>query len=271
MKVKFFNPYWGSEQIGFEKFLENSLKQGYDGVEVYFPIFEKSSTLQMLKYVEKAGALLISQHGQTYSDDFDRYKNEFEERLYLVSETKPLFINSQTGVDFFSFDQNMELIHIARRIEQDTGVAIVHEMHRGKFPFAAHITKKYLEHDSDIRLCADFSHWTTVAESLLQNQTKNVELAISRADHIHARVGFQEGPQIPDPRTPEWNSTLTVYLTWWDKIIKRAEKEGKDIFTITPEFGPFPYMPILPYTEQPITSQWDVNLYMKGMLANRYN
>jgi len=56
-----------------------------------------------------------------------------------------------------------------------------------------------------------------------------------------------------------------------DQIIENAKKEGNEFFTITPEFGPEPYMTIIPYTKQPITSQWEVNAYMKDLLFKRYN
>jgi len=52
----------------------------------------------------------------------------------------------------------MELIDIAADIEQRTGIVIKHEMHRGKFNFAAHITSHFLEANPDIRMTADFSN-----------------------------------------------------------------------------------------------------------------
>jgi hypothetical protein len=42
---------------------------------------------------------------------------------------------------------------------------------------------------------------------------------------------------------------------------------GSPTFTITTEFGPDPYMPALPFTRQPVTSQWDVNVFMMELLA----
>jgi len=42
------------------------------------------------------------------------------------------------------------------------------------------------------------------------------------------------------------------------------------ILTITPEFGPFPYMVSLPGTNEPIANQWEVNLFMMNLLKERY-
>jgi hypothetical protein len=98
-----------------------------------------------------------------------------------------------------------------------------------------------------------------------------MQLAIERTEHIHARVGYKEGPQVPDPHVPEWQYALNMHLNWWDKVAERKRLEGADaILIITPEFGPFPYMVSLPLTQQPITNQWDVNAYMMQLLRERY-
>jgi hypothetical protein len=109
-----------------------------------------------------------------------------------------------------------------------------------------------------------------VAESLLQDQAEAVSLALSRSDHIHARVGFAEGPQIPDPRVPQWKDTLDQHLIWWDAVIDSFKRRNEDSVTITAEFGPFPYMQIHPKTKMPLADQWDLNCYMKDLLASRY-
>lgn len=36
--------------------------------------------------------------------------------------------------------------------------------------------------------------------------------------------------------------------------------------TITPEFGPAPYMPLLPFTQQPLGNQWEINRKMMERL-----
>jgi hypothetical protein len=155
---------------------------------------------------------------------------------------------------------------------QNTGVKVYHETHRNKFSFAAHITKEYLQEIPGLQITLDASHWVCVAESFLKNQQEAMHLAIERTEHIHARVGYEEGPQVPDPRAPEWQPALNMHLNWWDKVVDRKRLEGADaILTITPEFGPFPYMVSMPFTQQPITNQWEVNAYMMQLLRERYS
>jgi hypothetical protein len=95
--------------------------------------------------------------------------------------------------------------------------------------------------------------------------------AVARADHIHARVGFPQGPQVNDPRAPEWTEALDHHLAWWDAIVAEHRRRKSDALTITPEFGPAPYMPAMPYSREPLSNQWEVNLYMKDLLRARYS
>ncbi|MBC8033390.1 MAG: sugar phosphate isomerase/epimerase, partial [Chitinophagaceae bacterium] len=145
-----------------------------------------------------------------------------------------------------------------------------HETHRNKALFAAHIAAQLLNDNPEVRITADFSHWCVVSESLLKQQEEAVELASTRAIHIHARVGHTQSPQVSDPRAPEWSIELNTHISWWDKILAIRKKAGAPYFTITPEFGPAPYLPSFPYTKMTIVSQWDVNVYMMQLLKARY-
>jgi hypothetical protein len=105
---------------------------------------------------------------------------------------------------------------------------------------------------------------------MLENFSATVSEAIKRTRHIHARVGFEQGPQVGDPRAPEWRYALNKFLEWWDQIVKVNRQSDRKIFTITTEFGPFPYMPSLPFTREPLAGQFEINCYMKELLTERY-
>ncbi len=265
MELKFFCPLWGSRELEKEVFFKKVKDAGYDGVEMGLPI-DQNEKGNILKLIEEYDLEWIAQHYETTTPNFQEHREEYRLRLENLATAKPLFINTQTGKDYFTFEQNSELIEIASELSQKHNIKIIHETHRGKFGFAAHIMERYLKKLPDLRIGLDVSHWCNVAESFLQDQTEAIDLAISRTDHIHARVGFPEGPQIPDPRVPEWQEALQIHLNWWRKVIQKKREAGKSVFTITSEFGPYPYMPILPYTRQPVTSQWEVNVFMKDFL-----
>jgi hypothetical protein len=213
----------------------------------------------------------IGQHYQTLEPDFERHKEIFTRHLENLVQAGPIFINSQTGKDYFSFEENEELIRIALGISLGSGVRIFHETHRGKFAFAAHITRQYCDRIPDLKLTLDISHWCNVAETFLQDQEEAVAMALSRTEHIHSRVGYTEGPQVGDPRAPEWKAALDHHLAWWDRVIDRLRTEGRQTASITTEFGPYPYMVHLPYSQKAIADQWDLNIFMRDLLTRRYS
>ncbi|HEY5462537.1 MAG TPA: sugar phosphate isomerase/epimerase [Hanamia sp.] len=270
MNTKFFAPKWGSENIAWKDFFPKAKNAGYDGIEFGIPFDFPTSTMdEIWNLASRHKMLLIPQHYDTYEANFSKHYDLYSAWLEKLKPYKAIKIDSQTGKDFFNFDQNYSLIKAAEKFTQETGVAIYHETHRNKFSFASHITKEYLEKIPSLQITLDISHWVCVAESFLDDQPEAVNLAIERTEHLHARVGYSEGPQVPDPRIPEWQQALQTHLTWWDKIAERKKKEN-DVLTITPEFGPLPYMVSLPGTGEPITNQWDVNVYMMNLLRKRY-
>src|SRR5690606_5990217 len=129
---------------------------------------------------------------------------------------KPLYINCHSGRDFYSIDQNLPFIRHTGNLSTANGVPVYHETHRGRMLFAAHVTRQYLEREPSLHLTLDISHWCNVHESMLENQDEAVRLALSRTGHIHARIGHPEGPQVNDPRAPEWETIVKKHLEWWD-------------------------------------------------------
>lgn len=267
-KIQFFCPHWGSETLPFESFLQKVKQAGYDGVEMSLP-FDIDQRQIIIDSIKEKGLLLIAQHWETVDNDFETHLDNYKKRLFNLAAANPLFINTQTGKDYYSFEQNSTLINAAEDISNATGIKIIHETHRGKFSFAAHVTKAYLDKYPSLELCLDISHWCCVAETMLDDQQEAVEQAIQQTSHIHSRVGFTEGPQVMDPRAPEWNDIVEKHIAWWQKVIDKNNTSGSST-TITTEFGPFPYLQHLPYTQVPIYSQWEVNVYMMELLRKRF-
>ncbi|MFD2163964.1 sugar phosphate isomerase/epimerase [Paradesertivirga mongoliensis] len=271
MKFKFFCPRWGSENISWDLFCQRVKNEGYDGVEYGIPNEVEIRELdEAWQSFEKHGLDVIPQHYGTYDADFSRHFDNYAGWLEMVRPYPALKIDSQTGKDYFSFERNKRLIELAAEHTRLSGVAVFHETHRNKFTFAAHITFEYLSRLPDLRITLDASHWVNVAESFLEDQQEAMDLAILRTEHIHARVGYPEGPQVPDPAAPEWNEALQFHLNWWDKVVERKRLEGETLVTITPEFGPYPYMVHLPYSQKPVSDQWANNVYMMNLLKERY-
>lgn len=266
MKIEFYCPRWGSEHLPWDRFCQKVKQEGYDGIEYAIAATVTEEELdEVWDTTARYGLKIIAQHYDTYEADFLRHYDRYLAWLQQIKPYPVEKVNSQTGKDFFSFSQNELLIKAAAA----SGLPVVHETHRNKFSFAAHVTKTYLEAIPALKITLDASHWVCVAESYLDDQPAALQLAIERTEHIHARVGYPEGPQVPDPRALVWQEALNKHLHWWDQVADRKRKENA-VLTITPEFGPFPYMVQVPATGAPLADQWAVNSYIRQVLKKRY-
>ncbi len=265
MQLKIFCAWWGLDHLGLEGMIKKIKEKGYDGIECFIPS-EEEERKELQYLLSKYKLDIIAHQFQAEGKTFEEFADSFRNHLISASKFNPIKINSHTGKDFWSIEHNGKLIDIAEDVERDFGIPIVHETHRGRFLYSASVSKIYMEKYVKLRINADFSHWVCVSESMLQDQNKTIELAIQRADHIHARVGYEQGAQVPDPRVLDWQGHLDVFMFWWQSIVDRQNNEGKEYVTITPEFGPPPYTFIDPYTKKPINDFFEINCWMKDYL-----
>ena len=265
--LKILATNWGYSGT-WDSFCSKVKTEGYDGVELWLPGDEKDKN-EMMDAIKKYNlnyGFLCAGHQADFTSHFETFKKN----LKLAMELKPLYINCHSGRDYFSFEDNKKLIEYSIATSKETGVPVYHETHRSRILFAAHIAKQFIEKIPGLRLTLDISHWCNVHESLLADQEETVNMALQRADHIHARIGHQEGPQVNDPRAPEWEKTVAAHLNWWDKIVENKIKTGNKKLTILTEFGPPNYLPTLPYTQQPVADRWAINVHMMNLLRKRY-
>jgi sugar phosphate isomerase/epimerase len=267
MRFEYFRGMWGMEERTVADNLRKIKEGGFDGVEMTLPD-DPAQRREIRAILDDLDLDLIVQFGTTGASP-EEHGDSFEKNYRKGAELTPLLANSHTGRDYFSTRDNLGIFERARRWEEKLGVPVLHEIHRGRATFSATATSALIDALPDVRLTADFSHWCCVHESLLQDQEKAVERAIERSWHIHARVGHPEGPQVTDPRAPEWRGAVEAHLRWWQKIADLHSKRGTEVLPICPEFGPPGYMTTLPFTRQPLVDLWEVNCYMKDMLKER--
>lgn len=266
--IKFFQTDWG-RTISWDAFCKNVKAAGYDGIEIWLP--EKKEEQDQLKQALdrhnlEVGFLNGTNKKLPFTQSLEVYKKHLEE---LVNWS-PAYINCHTGSDFFTFEQNKAFIDIATEISKKTGIPIYHETHRGRFSYNLPDTRTYLDKIPELQLNLDISHWMVVHESLLENQDTELLPVLQRTQHIHARIGFAQGPQVNDPEAPEWKKAVERHVDIWEQIIRTSWKT-KDVFTITTEFGPPNYMPSMPYTKMPLADQWKANLYMMKIIKKQLN
>jgi sugar phosphate isomerase/epimerase len=258
---------WGFEGT-HDQFAARAKAAGYDGVEVWVPGNEKEQQ-EFLQAMQKHNLKFGFLCGGGDKDP-TKHLSQFQESVNTALKLKPIYINCHSGRDYFSFEQNKKFIEWSNGVSKNAGIALYHETHRGRILYSAPFARNFIEEIPSLRLTLDISHWCVVHESLLEDQNDTIGLALNRADHIHARIGHPEGPQVNDPRAPEWDHAVKAHFAWWDKIVERKKSEGKGL-TILTEFGPADYMPTLPYTRQPVADQWAINVYMMEVLRKRYS
>jgi hypothetical protein len=250
------------------EFCTAAKKDGYDGIEVWVP--GAAAEMKALSEAVSNAGLQLGLLAGGYDSNPSLHKKQFSDAIERAISLKPLYINCHSGKDYFSFEDNAEMLAMTIRQSAASGVPIYHETHRGRMLFAAHVAKGFIDRFKELKLTLDISHWCNVHEGLLGDQPTNVEAALARTHHIHARIGHAEGPQVNDPRAPEWKNEVKAHFDWWDKVIARKKAEGQSI-TILTEFGPPNYLQTLPFTGQPVADQWAINKYMMETLRKRYS
>jgi sugar phosphate isomerase/epimerase len=267
--LKIMATNWGFDG-NTESFCKKAKAAGYDGIEIWWetdPIKRRELFNSLLDNELAVGFLVGSGNSDAKKNADEFFKN----MSAAASQTilKPLYVNCHSGKDYFTSAQAGQFFTMSNELVRETGIPIYHETHRGRLLYSAPIARAFMERYDHLQITLDISHWCCVHESLLADQEETVNLALSRTGHIHARVGHPEGPQVSDPRAPEWDKAVKAHFAWWDKVVERRRKEGKQI-TILTEFGPPDYMQTVPYTREPVANQWDINAYMMKVLRERY-
>lgn len=269
MKILYFRSVWGLDAFPtVEEKLQKIKSGGFDGVELEVPL-DAATCRRARQTLDELGLAVVAQQwrtgGKTVAEHTAGFEQQYERALIL----KPLYLNSHTGCDHFSAEDNLAIFDHATALAAKHGLEVYHETHRGRALFSAPATMQFLAARPRLKLVADFSHWCCVHESLLADQLERVEQAAKHAHAIHARIGHAEGPQIPDPRDPLWQPSMEAHLNWWKKIVAFRRADGCALLPVCPEFGPFPYMTLLPQSHQPIADLWDINCYMRDWLKDR--
>ena len=270
MQVQIFAAHWGNNELPAEVFIERVKAAGFDGIELSLPL-DAAARDDWTGRIAAAGlALIVGQWETALVPEFAAHRAALAELLHNACAARPLHVNSQTGKDYFTFEQNCELLDMAAAISREHGVPIYHETHRSRWSAHPALALPYLRQQPDLHLTADLSHWCCACESLLADQPQTLAATLPRVRHIHARVGHEQGPQVADFRAPESQAALAAHLSWWDEVVRLRRAAGAERLTITPEFGPVPYTQTLPYTGAAVSNAWELNVAMLGVLRQRY-
>ncbi len=266
MELKLFRHLWGVDEA-WETAFARIKALGFAGIECPVPPADQRARLRAL----------LDQHGFDYiaqiytgGGDPDAHLASFREQVTAAKTMAPRFVNSHSGNDCWTVDEAKRFFAGATSFERDAGIRVAHELHRGRVLFHPTPTRLMLEEFADLKICCDYSHWVVVCERLPDDQAATFALAAERALHIHARVGYEEGPQVPDPRAPEYQRHVAAHERWWDQVWDSQERRGLAVTTLTPEFGPPGYLHTLPYTEVPVANLWEICAWQARRQGERF-
>jgi hypothetical protein len=265
VKLVYAKSNWEATQLALPVFLERAARDGFDAVELYLPA-RPEPPAEIRRLCAEAGLRLIAQIATSGAGP-EEHARSLEALYSRAVETGPLLVNCQTGRDVFPFDDNVRLLAHAQDLAASGGARLLHETHRGRALFSAPATAAYLRAVPGLELTADLSHWFCVHESDLSDQPEAVAAALAAAHHVHARVGFDQGPQVADPRGDGSARWLALHLDLWRRIVAARKADGLRQLTFTPEFGPAPYMPVAPPDDEPVADAWAVNVWMRDRLT----
>ncbi|CAH1195658.1 hypothetical protein PAECIP111891_00717 [Paenibacillus allorhizoplanae] len=264
MKLRGYKSLWEWNGLWNGK-LEQIGEAGYYGVE-YTPPSDVKDDRQFRKDLDAMNLSFIAQ----VVTRGPNHIQSFREQVLRAAELRPELINSHSAADRMSADEQLRFFEAAIRVEQEIGIPIAHETHRGRAFFTPWQTAAVLKQLPELTIGADFSHWCAACESMPSPEDADVQLSLARAIHIHGRVGYPEGPQVSDPRVPEFAAHVETFISLWLTICQHRFDAGAVTMTFTPKFGPPPYMPVLPFTQQPVSDLWAVNLWMFQTFKKRF-
>lgn len=207
----------------------------------------------------------------------------------LATEAKQVgafIINAHSGCDSWSIEDAREYLRGALAIEKEVGLPICHETHRRRLfwnPFNFRDILKGQEDLQDIKICSDISHWVVCLERIFDSPESHqmngdvdgwwpevLDMLKSRCLLIHARVGYEEGPQVPDPAAPEYSAEVKCHMGWWEAIMK-AQIAQKRVCNVEPEHGPWPYQQSAPSSGMAHSHDiWESNKHVIKLVKERW-
>lgn len=276
MNLQRFKTLWGHPG-SLEQAIEQVHAEGFQGLETPVP--------QNPHEAEQLGRTL-SDHGLLWIQEIctagsyvprrdasvEEHLADFEYKIRSAASTgiRPLFVNVMGGCDAWSIDDSVRFFSEAQNIADKLNTPASFETHRGRSFFSPWNTTAILERVPHIDVTCDFSHWAVVSERLPHIEWDSIERTARQARHIHARVGYDQGPQVPHPGAPEYAEALASHQLCWQAVWEAQARRGLESTTMTPEFGTDGYLHLLPYTQAPIADLWSLNQWIAREEAEHF-
>lgn len=268
MQFKLFKTLWGSSG-SLPQSVREALEAGFDGIEgpaPSDPVLRDEMAMALeadgLGYIAEVctGGSYVPERRATPAE----HLADLERKIVEAAPLRPLLLNVMAGCDGWPLETQYGFFADAQEIGARYGVTLSFETHRSRSMFNPWTTEAIVRRLPSLRLTADISHWIVVTERLLDAEPDwqlLLELA-GNVHHLHGRVGYPQGPQVPHPAAPEYADCLAFHQRFWEEAWRSQLQRGYAISSMTPEFGPDRYLHTLPFTDQPVADLWQVNRWM---------
>lgn len=267
MPLLLFKPLRG-HQGPLEDAIQSARPSGFDGLQAAPPSAPEQRLL-LHEHLQEAGLAFVGDisTGETSapapSIPPNQHLLELRSAIECCLDLSPLVINVRTGSDAWPLALQIDFFEKVLRMETEYGVDIALETSRGRSFFHPWIAREIVKQLPDLKIACNFAQWCCVAGRLVLDDDPRLlrELA-QNCWHLHASVGFSEGPQVPDPRLPEHAATLESHLKWWETVWHAQTQRGLEAITMQPAFQPDPRFPQKDATE--------INRWMARTLRERF-
>lgn len=264
MELRLFKTLWG-HQGALNEAASQALDAGFAGLEGNADMLPREELREVLHthnlaYIQEivtGGNYVPRRH-----DSVPEHIADVERQLQLGRSLDPQWVTVIGGCDAWTLEQSVRFFGESQEIAARIGIACSFETHRSRSLFNPWVTLAVLERLPELKLTCDFSHWVVVMERQLDDDRDAVLEVAKHAHHIHARVGYDQGPQVPHPAAPEYAAALASHQRCWEAIWDTQHAAGRPTTTMTPEFGPDGYLHTLPFTQQPVADLWQINAWM---------
>jgi sugar phosphate isomerase/epimerase len=266
MQLEIFRSLWG-DAASKAQALEELRAAGFDGIEARLPLeaierrefaaFLASNRVPYIATVFTAYDVLPSQQAAPAE-----HLNDLRRKLDWAAELAPRFVNVLAGNDRWPLGQQVAFFGELLAVAAAQGVPVLVETHRARSLFNPWVTLELIRQLPALRFTSDISHWVVCCERLLDDPADDLTPFVERVEHIQARVGYDQGPQVPHPAAPEYAAALAFHQNHWEAIWRAQQARGQAVTTLTPEFGADGYLHHLPFTNVPVADLWAVNQWM---------
>ncbi|KAL1520836.1 hypothetical protein AB1Y20_022398 [Prymnesium parvum] len=175
----------------------------------------------------------------------------FDRDLLRIAECHAAFprtvlrANGHSGSDAWTEAEACDFFGAVGETASSAGLPLSHETHRGRYLCCPFATRRLIHRLPSLRLTLDFSHWVIKCERLLDTEEEATMLRSEIApavDHLHARIGTPQSPQLADVHSPLARRAAERFYSLWEDVWTAHETASvssrSSVATATVEYGP---------------------------------